>query len=128
MKVFDEAGNVVEVYGRKIRNDLRKGTALHLYLQGPHKGVWNFSCLAESKEIILCEALIDALTFWCYGFRNVTSSYGINGFNNDHLEAFKKYGTERILIAYDRDDAGDHAERWADHGDQLCRCRNHSQQ
>jgi DNA primase len=107
--IFDEAGNVVEVYGRKIRNDLRKGTALHLYMPGEHKGVWNFSCLAASKEIILCEALIDALTFWCYGFHNVTSSYGINGFNQDHLEAFKKYGTERILIAYDRDDAGEHA-------------------
>jgi DNA primase len=107
--IFDESGNVVEAYGRKIRNDLRKGTALHLYMPGEHKGVWNFSCLAASKEIILCEALIDALTFWCYGFHNVTSSYGINGFNQDHLEAFKKYGTERVLIAYDRDDAGEHA-------------------
>jgi DNA primase len=107
--IFDETGNVVEVYGRKIHNDLRKGTALHLYMPGEHKGVWNFSCLAASKEIILCEALIDALTFWCYGFHNVTSSYGINGFNKDHLEAFKRYGTERILIAYDRDDAGEHA-------------------
>jgi DNA primase len=107
--IFDESGNVVDIYGRKLRNDLRKGTALHLYLPGPHKGVWNFSCLAASKEIILCEALIDALTFWCYAFHNVTSSYGINGFNKDHLEAFKNYGTERVLIAYDRDDAGDHA-------------------
>ncbi len=107
--IFDETGNVVEVYGRKIRNDLRKGTALHLYMPGEHKGVLNFSCLAENKEVILCEALIDALTFWCYGFHNVTSSYGINGFNKDHLEAFKRYGTERVLIAYDRDDAGEKA-------------------
>jgi DNA primase catalytic core len=107
--IYDETGNVVEVYGRKLRNDLRKGTALHLYLPGPHKGIWNFSCLAAGKEIILCEALIDALTFWCYGFHNVTSSYGINGFTKEHLEAFKRYKTERILIAYDRDDAGDHA-------------------
>jgi DNA primase len=107
--IFDETGNVVEIYGRKLRNDLRKGTALHLYLPGPHKGVWNFSCLAAGKEIILCEALIDALTFWCYGFRNVTSSYGINGFTKEHLEEFKRFGTERVLIAYDRDDAGDHA-------------------
>lgn len=107
--IYDETGNVVEVYGRKLRNDLRKGTALHLYLPGPHKGVWNFSCLAAGKEIILCEALIDALTFWCYGFRNVTSSYGINGFTKEHLEAFKRFGTEKVLVAYDRDDAGDHA-------------------
>jgi hypothetical protein len=107
--IFDESGNVVEMYGRKLRNDLRKGTAYHLYLPGPHRGVWNFSSLAASKEIILCEALIDALTFWCCGFRNVTASYGINGFTKDHLEAFKRYGTKKILIAYDRDEAGEKA-------------------
>ncbi|NIM10901.1 MAG: toprim domain-containing protein, partial [Candidatus Aminicenantes bacterium] len=59
--------------------------------------------------MILCEALIDALTFWCYGFRNVTASYGINGFTKEHLEAFKRYGTEKVLIAYDRDEAGERA-------------------
>jgi DNA primase len=107
--VYDETGNVVEIYGRKLNKYLREGTAYHLYLPGPHKGVWNFSCLAASKEIILCEALIDALTFWCYGFRNVTSSYGINGFTKEHLEAFKRFGTQRVMIAYDRDDAGDKA-------------------
>ncbi len=107
--IFSEDGSVLEIYGRKVHNDLRKDTILHLYLPGSHRGVWNFSCLAENKEIILCEALIDALTFWCYGFHNVTSSYGINGFTKEHLEAFKRYQTKRILIAYDRDEAGDHA-------------------
>lgn len=109
--IYDELGNVVEIYGRKISHKLRKGTLCHLYLPGPHHGVWNFSALAASKEIILCEALIDALTFWCYGFRNVTTSYGINGFTKDHLEAFKRYRTERVLIAYDRDDAGENAAK-----------------
>ena len=59
-----------------------------------------------SKEIILCEALIDALTFWCAGYRNVTTSYGVNGFTGRSRAAFKKHGTRRILIAYDRDEAG----------------------
>jgi len=27
--------------------------------------VWNEEALIASKDIILCEALIDALTFWC---------------------------------------------------------------
>jgi DNA primase catalytic core len=107
--VLDEAGNVQEVYGRKIRDDLRKGTPAHLYLPGPHRGVWNVEALRESKEIILCEALIDALTFWCAGHRNVTAAYGVEGFTQDHLEAFKRYGTERVLIAFDRDEAGDRA-------------------
>jgi hypothetical protein len=46
---------------------------------------------------------------WAHGFRNVTAAYGVNGFNDEHLEAFKAYGTERVLIAYDRDDRGDAA-------------------
>ncbi|MEK7207840.1 MAG: CHC2 zinc finger domain-containing protein, partial [Pseudomonadota bacterium] len=107
--IFDEHGSVTEVYGRKIRDDLKAGTPMHLYLPGPHQGVWNIEALQASKEIILCEALIDALTFWCAGYRNVTSSYGVEGFTADHLAAFKKHGTERVLIAYDRDDAGESA-------------------
>ena len=97
------------MYGRKITPGLREGTPLHLYLPGPHRGVWNEAALAVSKEIILCEALIDALTFWCAGYRHVTASYGINGFTDDHRAAFQKYGTKKIYIAYDRDDAGEGA-------------------
>jgi len=107
--VMDEAGQVQEVYGRKILDNLRKGTPYHLYLPGPHKGVWNLEGVRDSKEVILCEALIDALTFWCAGYRNVTAAYGVEGFTADHLEAFQRCGTERVLIAYDRDEAGDRA-------------------
>jgi DNA primase catalytic core len=107
--VFNREGDVVQMYGRKITPGLRPGTPLHLYLPGPHRGVWNEEALAASKEIILCEALIDALTFWCAGFRNVTASYGVNGFTDDHKAAFQKYGTQGIYIAYDRDAAGERA-------------------
>jgi hypothetical protein len=107
--VIGESGEVTEVYGRKITERLREGTPLHLYLPGPHRGVWNANALAASKEIILCEALIDALTFWCAGYRNVTASYGVEGFTADHLAALQAHGIERVLIAYDRDDAGEAA-------------------
>ena len=104
-----QAGQVVEMYGRKITPNLREGTPNHLYLPGGHRGVWNEEALMASKEIILCESLIDALTFWVAGFRNVTASYGVNGFTRDHKAAFEKHGTERVYIAYDRDEAGDKA-------------------
>ncbi|HEY6370705.1 MAG TPA: CHC2 zinc finger domain-containing protein [Candidatus Sulfotelmatobacter sp.] len=107
--IFDASSQVVQMYGRKITAGLREGTPLHLYLPGAHRGVWNEEALAASKEIILCEALIDALTLWCAGFRYVTASYGVNGFTDDHRAAFKKHGTKRIYIAYDRDDAGEGA-------------------
>src|SRR5581483_11094318 len=107
--IVSPSGEIREVYGRKINDNLREGTPYHLYLPGPHRGVWNELALEAHKEVILCEALIDALTFWCAGFHNVTAAYGIEGFTADHLLAFKRYGTERVLIAYDRDEAGDRA-------------------
>jgi DNA primase catalytic core len=107
--VLSPSGEITEVYGRKINDNLREGTPYHLYLPGPHRGVWNEAALSVHPEIILCEALIDALTFWRAGFRNVTASYGIEGFTADHLAAFKRHGTKRVLIAYDRDDPGERA-------------------
>jgi DNA primase catalytic core len=102
-------GEVVQMYGRKINDHLRPGTEYHLYLPGSRQGVWNEEALIASKDVILCEALIDALTFWCAGYRNVTTSYGVNGFNDYHREAFRKHGTRRVYIAYDRDEAGEKA-------------------
>jgi DNA primase len=111
--VSSDSGEITEVYGRKITEGLRPGTPYHLYLPGPHRGVWNAAALSGAahgtREIILCEALIDALTFWCAGYHNVTASYGIEGFTADHLAAFKHHHIERVLIAYDRDEAGDRA-------------------
>ena len=107
--VIDLEGNVTEIYGRKVTEGLRPGTPLHMYLPGPHKGVWNEEALVVSKEIILCESLIDALSFWCADYRNVTASYGVNGFTDDHRQAFRRHGTRKVLIAYDRDEAGEQA-------------------
>ncbi len=107
--IHDGAGQVVGLYGRKIRDDLREGTPLHLYLPGPHRGIWNERALRDSNEIILCEALLDALTFWVAGFRHVTASYGVRGFTDAHRAALRAHRIERVLLAYDRDEAGDTA-------------------
>ncbi len=106
--VQNDKGQVTEIYGRKINGNLRPGTAYHLYLPGPHVGIFNRECLA-SPEIILCEAVIDALTFWVNGFKNVTCIYGTEGFTDELLDAFRQHKTRRVYLAYDRDDAGDRA-------------------
>ena len=107
--VFDGEGNVVEAYGRKLLDNLRKGTPKHLYLPGPHRGAWNAEGLVGRQEVILCEALLDAMTFWVHGYKNVTASYGTAGFTDDHLALFQELKIQRVLIAYDRDAAGDKA-------------------
>lgn len=105
--LFDAEGRVVNLYGRKIHDNLRKGTPDHLYLPGPHRGMFNRAALAASEEIILCEALIDAMTFWCAGYRHVTSVYGAGGMTEEIDDALEAHGVKRVLIAFDRDAAGE---------------------
>jgi DNA primase len=114
--VLDDTGAVCELYGRKVTPNLRPGTPQHLYLPANStrgRGVFNVAAFtatgSAAKEIILCESIIDALTFWCAGYRNVTTAYGVEGFTEELLAAFNTHGTERVLIAYDRDEAGERA-------------------
>ena len=106
--VIDSQNQIKEIYGRKTGSKLRKGTALHLYTAGEHKGIFNPACLI-SESIILCESLIDALSFWACGFRNVTTSFGINGFTEEIKTALVESKAKKILIAYDSDEAGNSA-------------------
>jgi DNA primase catalytic core len=103
--VLSPDGLITEVYGRKVEKQ-SPGLPKHLYLPGPHLGFWNPACLA-SREIILCEAIIDALTFWCAGFRHTTAAYGVEGFTQAMEDAIVSAKVGKVLIAFDRDEAGD---------------------
>ena len=109
LPILDRNGRTVGMYGRKVTPNLREGTPLHLYLPGEHRGVWNEAGLIGQKEWLLCEALLDALTLWAAGFRNVTASYGVNGFTPDHWRLLDELKPERIILLYDNDPAGNAA-------------------
>jgi DNA primase catalytic core len=98
-------GAVLGAYGRKIVEQQSSGIR-HLYLPGPHRGLWNVDALG-SREVILCEALLDALTFWTHGHRNVTTAYGVEGFTEGMEDALALAKVERVFIAFDRDEAGE---------------------
>jgi DNA primase catalytic core len=117
----DEAGNIVSFYGRRTT----RGEIKHLYPPGPHRGLFNRPAF-ESAEIILCEAVFDALTFWASGFKNVTCLFGTEGFTDELWEAMRK--VQRVRIAYDADDAGERAaqrdaERFRSHGVEVFRVK-----
>ena len=127
LPVFTAAGEVGEMYGRKIGERLRAGTPKHLYLKGPHEGIWNAEAL-DGGEVILCEAPLDALTFWVNGFRNVTFIYGTEGFTDELFDAILAKKVRRVRIAYDADDAGNRAAardapRLAAHGVEVFRVK-----
>ena len=100
--LFDEAGRIVNFYGRRIG----KGTVSHLYSPGPHRGLFNREAF-QNEEVILCEAALDALTFCAAGIHNVSTIYGTEGFTEEHAKALKH--VRRVKLAYDADDAGERA-------------------
>ena len=65
--------------------------------------MFNIAAFAGVDELIVTESLIDALTFWCAGFRHVTAAYGAEGWTADHGRPSTAHGIRRVLIAYDRD-------------------------
>jgi len=121
--VIAESGEIGTVYGRAIDAPTKAGR--HLFLPGPQRGVFNPAAL-RSPEIILCEGVIDALTFWGAGFRHVTTSYSAKALPDELLAAFIAAKVRRVLIAYDRDKAGDEgaaavAAQLAAHGIETAR-------
>ena len=123
----DDPNRVAGMYGRKIADHLKAGTPKHLYLPGPHAGIWNAEALNE-PDLILCEAAFDALSFWVHGFRAVTFIYGTNGFTDELFEAILARKVKRVRLAYDADEAGNRAaqrdvERLSAHGIECYRVR-----
>jgi DNA primase len=102
-------GNPVQMYGRKVTAKLRKGTPDHLYLEQPMAGVWNLTGVANQKEWILCECIIDALTLWCQGLRNVTCCFGKNTFTDDMWSVLRQIRPTKVIIAFDNDESGNKA-------------------
>ncbi len=128
LPILDRHGHTVGLYGRKVTPNLREGTPLHLYLPGEHRGVWNEAGLIGQREWLLCEALLDALTLWAAGFRNVTASYGVNGFTPDHWRLLDELKPERVVLCFDNDPAGNAAAealrpRLAERGIAVIRAR-----
>jgi DNA primase len=100
--LFDATGKIVSYYGRRIG----PGTVKHLYSPGPHQGLFNPEAF-DAEEIILCEAVLDALTFCANGIANVSCLYGTEGWTEELTAALKN--VRRVRLAYDADEAGDRA-------------------
>ncbi|MCP3667822.1 MAG: toprim domain-containing protein, partial [Gammaproteobacteria bacterium] len=76
----------------------------HLYLKGPRNGTVNRQAVKRSQTILLTESIIDALTLYDQGFKNVIPLYGVNGLTRDHLFLFNRL--KEAYLVFDADDAG----------------------
>ncbi|TGK06318.1 toprim domain-containing protein [Leptospira fletcheri] len=106
--LLDENGNLAGAYGRHLEVKKPMGRFRHRYMKGPHAGLWNREAFGE-KSLVLCESVIDALTFYVNGIRNVTCSFGVEGYTEELHEEILKQNPKRVSIAYDNDPAGNEA-------------------
>jgi DNA primase len=94
---------IVGLYGRHVQRDQ------HLYLPGPRRGVFHWQALKGGEHVVLTESVIDALTLYQAGIRNVSCVYGVQGFTADHEDLVRRFRVKRVTLLLDGDDAGERA-------------------
>ena len=95
-----ENGLVKQIYGHKVAKKLRPGTPVDIALYDSLPSLFNIKAVETCEEIILCSSIIDALTFWCAGYKNVTCSDGVESLPDKIIDVFKRSSVKRVLIAY----------------------------
>ena len=110
--IQDEDGNVVSLYGRNLSDTSHKSqdsSPKHLYLAGPHRGVFNCKVLSGTERIFLTESIIDALSLYQLGIRETIALYGTNGLTKAYIELLQKHRIKEAILCLDNDEAGETA-------------------
>lgn len=97
--IINEHAKTQQCYAKKLLTNLRHGTEQELFLPQPKVAIFNPDSLFMD-EVILCDSFIDALTFWRYGFRNVTVLYDTVELLPVLLEACKTHQVIKALFAF----------------------------
>jgi len=98
-------GHIVQLYGRRIDPKTPKENR-HLYLARPLAGIFNPAALT-SREIILTESILDALTFIRHGMDAATCTFGTKNFTAGLFDAIRAAKIESVRLAFDADQAGE---------------------
>lgn len=103
--IFDEQNRPVGLYGRDTTN---ASNVAHLYLAGNHRTVWNAQAAhVYPDNLIVTEAILDALALWIAGNQNVITCYGAGGWTPHHTTLLESAATRRVTFAFDADAAGE---------------------
>ncbi len=96
--VFDENKDCVDLYGCRITGSYPE----YVYLPGCRRGVMNFQAAKRSKSVILAGSILDALTLYNAGFRDVIP-IGDGGLTRDLIDLITRSRLNEIYICLDGD-------------------------
>jgi DNA primase len=108
--IMDAQGNVVAFGGRAI-----KGNVQPKYLNSPETPIFRKShmlynqhqarkTIRQEKSVVLMEGYMDVISAWQAGVPHAVASLG-TAFSSEQAAILKRY-SERLIIAYDGDNAG----------------------
>ncbi len=102
LPLFDDQGNVVNLYGRRLVD----GEVNHLYLPGAKVGLWNYQAAKRSRSLLLTESILDALTLIDRGLHDVMPCYGAQGLTDVLLHHVEQCNVKDVTLCFDGDAAG----------------------
>ena len=100
--LFDDQGNVVNLYGRRVVD----GRVNHLYLPGAKVGLWNYQSAKRSSSLLLTESVLDALTLIDRGLHDVMPCYSASGLTDELLSHLEQCNVREVTLCFDGDTAG----------------------
>ena len=59
-----------------------------------------------NQTLFVTEAILDGMSLWQAGFKNVIALYGTNGWTGDHEQLLRDNGTTEIYLCLDNDQSG----------------------
>ena len=98
---------VPDLYGRKVSQKLRGKPDYHLTLRPSATLLFNAEALRTNDSIVLCEGMMDALSFLAVGIENVVSILGPESFTDHHAQTLLDNHIHKVLVAFDGDKQGD---------------------
>ena len=110
--IMDVSGRVIAFGGRKLENNDKMAKYINsnenlIYSKKKHLFGLNLAKQSDSKQIILVEGYMDAISLYQRGFNNVVASLG-TALTEEQGRLLRKY-SEQVILSYDSDGAGQEA-------------------
>ncbi|MBR3614016.1 MAG: DNA primase [Clostridia bacterium] len=110
--IMDVSGRVIAFGGRKLENNDKMAKYINsnenlVYSKKKHLFALNLAKQSDSKQIILVEGYMDAISLYQRGFNNVVASLG-TALTEEQGRLLRKY-SEQVILSYDSDGAGQEA-------------------
>ena len=97
---LDSDGSAVGAYGRRVTPKLKAYSVYHVHWLTDETVFFNQNVLSCSKSAILCKTPLEALTWWCSGFKHIVALMGSMSFGDRHMQALKLSHVRDLYIAF----------------------------